>query len=294
MSGQASQDSFCWFNGELIPSNEAKISIFDHGLLYGDGVFEGLRFYNRKPFRLDENLKRLRQSLLALEISIPFSDDELAKGVEACIEKSANDSAYLRLVVTRGEGNLGLNPQSCSKANVFIVSSELELVSEKAYHEGIRLLTSTIQRVVGSGLDSRIKSLNYLHSILARIEANTAKADEALLLNQYGNVAECCAENIFVVKDGVLFTPPCSDGALAGITRATIVELAKGLKLEYRERSLLPYDVYTADEVFICGSGARMIPVSMIDNKNISNCPGVIFLSLQKKFTELIAQECGS
>ncbi len=293
MLREALQHSFCWFNGKLIPINEAKISLFDHGLLYGDGVFEGLRFYNRQPFRLAMNLKRLHQSLVALELSIPFEDEELVEGVNACIAAAPQDSGYLRLVVTRGEGNLGLNPKSCPLPNVFIVSADLEIVDERKYREGIHIITSTIKRAVGTGLDSRIKTLNYLHSIMARIEANVAEADEALLLNQFGNVAECCAENIFIIKDGVLLTPPCTDGALAGITRQALIDIANEIKLENYEKTLTPYDVYTADEVFICGSGARMIPVGSLDNKKIAHCPGDVFLTIQKRYGELIAQECG-
>ena len=283
----------CWKNGELVSADQAVVSIYDHGFLYGDGCFEGLRFYHRHPFRLDRHLARLRRSLSALAITIPYSDDSLAEAVMACIASSGMGNGYLRVLVTRGEGDMGLNPRNCTTPNVFIIPASLSLVSETVRRQGVSLITSSIKRAVGTGLDARVKSLNYLHSILARAEANAAGVDEAILLNQSGHVAECSAENIFAVKAGTLLTPPVQDGALEGITRETILELAPQQGLEAREQSLTNYDLYTAEESFICGSGARLIPVKIIDGRQIARCPGSAYQRLSLAYQALIDEECG-
>ncbi len=283
----------CWKNGVLVDADQAVVSIYDHGLLYGDGCFEGLRFYHRQPFRLDRHLARLRRSLSALMITIPYSDDTLTEAVMSCITRSDMVDGYLRILVTRGEGDMGLNPLNCTTPEVFIIPASLSLVSETVCRQGASLITSSIKRAVGTGLDARVKSLNYLHSILARVEANTAGVDEAILLNQFGYVAECSAENIFVVKAGALLTPSAQDGALEGITRETILELASLQKLEAREQSLTSYDLYTAEECFICGSGARLIPVKIIDGRQIAQCLGPVYLALSRAYQALIDDECG-
>lgn len=282
----------CWKNGVLVSPDQAVVSIYDHGLLYGDGCFEGLRFYQGKPFRLRRHLARLRRSLRALAINIAYTDERLAEGVNACIANSGMREGYLRILVTRGEGDMGLNPRNCSQPNVFIIPASLSLVSDEIRRHGVCLITSSIKRAVGTGLDSRVKSLNYLHSILARAEANAAGADEAILLNQFGYVAECSAENIFIVNGSTLLTPPIEDGALAGITREAILELAPEQGLVCREKSLTSYDLYNADECFICGSGARLIPVRMIDGRLIEQCPGAAFRSLSAAYQRLIYDEC--
>lgn len=283
----------CWKNGELVSADQAVVSIYDHGLLYGDGCFEGLRFYHRYPFRLDRHLARLRCSLSALAIIVPYSDDALAEAVMACIARSGMADGYLRILVTRGEGDMGLNPLNCTAPNVFIIPASLSLVSDEVRNQGVSLITSSIRRAVGTGLDARVKSLNYLHSVLARAEANAAGVDEAILLNQFGHVAECSAENIFVVNAGSLLTPPVQDGALEGITRETILELSSQQGLEACEQSLTSYDLYTAEECFICGSGARLIPVKTIDGRQIAQCPGPVYQRLSVAHQALIDDECG-
>lgn len=281
-----------WKNGRMVGAADAVVSVFDHGLLYGDGCFEGLRFYGRRPFRLDRHLQRLRRSLRALAIDIPYSDDDLAQAVADCIEHSGQDQGYLRILVTRGEGDLGLNPANCRAPSVFILASALALVSDEARRQGITLITSSIKRMVGSGLDPRVKTLNYLHSILARAEANAAKADEAILLNQFGQVAECSAENLFIFDGTDLLTPPLQDGALGGITRETVMELAAAEGIPCREQSLTGYDLYNARECFLCGSGARLIPVRAIDGRTLATCPGDVYLRVSEAFQALIAKTC--
>lgn len=283
----------CWKNGALVGSDQAVVSVYDHGLLYGDGCFEGLRFYHRRPFRLARHLARLRRSLCALAIRIPYSDDELNEAVMACIASSGLDEGYLRILVTRGDGDMGLDPQNCSEPNVFVIPASLALVSEATRRQGVSLVTSSVRRTVGTGLDSRVKSLNYLHSILARVEATAAGADEGILLNQFGYVAECSAENIFIVRGNALLTPPVKDGALEGITREAIIELAPQVGLQAEEQSLTSYDLYNAEACFICGSGARLIPVRRIDGRNISYCPGPVYQRLSQAYQELINNECG-
>lgn len=283
-----------WKNGEWVSREHASVSIFDHGLLYGDGCFEGLRFYNKVPFRLDRYLERLRRSTTALAIELPFSTDELRMAVRECVRRSHLENGYIRLLVTRGEGDLGLNPETCSKPSVFIIPAELALVGDEVRRRGVSLITSSIKRAVGTGLDTRIKSLNYLHSVMARMEATAAGADEAILLNQHGFVAECSAENLFIVRGETLFTPPLSDGGLGGITRETIMELCAKLSLECKEQSLTTYDLYTADECFICGTGARLIPVRSIDGRSLRTVAGPLFTEIAEGFRSLIDEECSS
>lgn len=279
-----------WKNGQMVGAAEAVVSVFDHGLLYGDGCFEGLRFYGRRPFRLDRHLQRLRRSLRALAITIPYSDSDLSRAVAGCIEHSGQEQGYLRILVTRGEGDLGLNPANCRSPSVFILASALAIVSDERRREGVTLITSSIKRVVGSGLDPRVKTLNYLHSVLARAEANAANADEAILLNQFGHVAECSAENIFVFDGQYLLTPPLQDGALGGITRETVIELAAACNVPFREQSMTTYDLYNASECFLCGSGARLIPVRSVDGRAIAQCPGEIYQQVVAGYEGLIRE----
>lgn len=284
-------ERICWKNGELVKGSQAYVSIYDHGLLYGDGCFEGLRFYHKKPFRLHRHLKRLRLSLQVLDIEIPYTDGDLIDAVMACISRSGMKEGYLRILVTRGEGDMGLNPENFISPNVFIIPASLSLVSDNIRDRGARLITSSIKRATGTGLDTRVKSLNYLHSVLARAEANASGADEAILLNQFGYVAECSAENLFIAKDGVLLSPAVQDGALEGITREAILELAAQGNMEYRTQSLTSYDLYTADECFLSGSGARLFPVLSINGRP-PLCPGPAFRYLLQAYQTLIDSEC--
>ncbi len=283
-----------WKNGEWISAEDATVTVFDHGLLYGDGCFEGLRFYHGRPFRPARHVQRLQISARALGIELPWPADTLVQAIGDCAAAAGQPSGYIRVLVTRGEGDFGLNPANCRTPNVFIIPATLTMVSQQAREQGISLMTSAVCRMVGSGLDGRIKSLNYLHSVLARAEANAAGADEAVLLNQHGTIAECSAENLFIARDNVLLTPPLSDGALGGITRELIVELAGDLSIPAAEQSLTPFDLYTADECFITGSGAGLIPVHSVNGRPLEACPGSCFLRLSDAYAQQIERECGS
>ena len=282
----------CWKNGEMMTAQEATVSVFDHGFLYGDGVFEGIRFYHGRPFRLSEHLHRLADSARAIALDMPYTEAELADAASDCIAAFGNPSGYIRLIVTRGEGRLGINPKNCTKPTTVIIVDHLKMISDADRSRGVRLIIAATRKLAPDGLDPRIKSLNYLNHIMARIEANHTGADEALLLNARGNIAEGTADNVFIVKDDALLTPPVSDGVLAGITRAAIIELANEMNIEVREQSLGSYDVYTADSCFLTGTGAELIPVTEVDARSLPQCPGTIFQKLNNAFYALIEREC--
>jgi branched-chain amino acid aminotransferase len=283
--------AMCWLDGRLMPLGEAKISVVDHGVLYGDGVFEGIRFYARRAFRLDAHLDRLEASARALALGVPYSRAELAAAVQETIASVPFEAGYLRLVVTRGVGALGLDPRSCARPTVFVVADRLRLVDEETRRHGARVIIAATRRLPADGLDARIKSLNYLNAILARIEATHAGADEAILLNAAGRVAEGTADNVFVVRAGSLYTPPPSEGALEGVTRNLVLALAEGLGIPAREQPLTPYDLYTADECFLTGTGAELIPVADIDSRAMRVCPGPVFGRLLDAFQATIRAE---
>jgi branched-chain amino acid aminotransferase len=278
-------------NGKLVAPNEASVSVFDHGLLYGDGVFEGIRFYHGRPFRLARHDTRLRQSAAAIRLSIPYDAGQLARAIDEVIADFGRADGYLRLVVTRGEGKLGLDPFSCGRPNVFIIADDLQMAGGSVRRDGARVIVAATRRIAPDSLDPRIKSLNYLNHILARIEAIDAAADEAILLNASGHVAEGSADNVFIVRDGVLLTPPVSDGALEGITREAILALAPEIGVPARVQSLAPYDLHTADECFLTGTGAELIPVREIDRRALRACPGPIYAALQTAFRRLVERE---
>lgn len=281
----------CWLNGTLVPPEHAKVSVFDHGLLYGDGVFEGIRFYNRHPFRLDAHLQRLELSARAIHLDLPYDRQTLASGLRAAIAAYGATHGYIRLVVTRGEGKLGIDPASCGQPTVFALVDELALVPDAIRAQGARLMIAATRSLAADGLDPRVKSLNYLNRIMARLEASAASCDEAILLNDRGMVSEGTAENIFVVKDGHLSTPPPTDGALAGITRSAVIEIAAALDIPCQQQSLSPYDLYTADECFLTGTGAELIPVQKINGRPVGTQQRPIFAQLQTGFAALIAAE---
>ncbi|OAI23782.1 MULTISPECIES: branched-chain-amino-acid transaminase [Methylomonas] len=287
------KQSVTWLNGQLLPTEQATVPVNDHGLLYGDGVFEGIRFYKRRAFRLQRHFQRLQLSARAIALAIPLSTEELTAVIERLIEAFADDDGYIRLMVTRGAGPLGLNPNSCSQPNVIAIADQLTMIAIDERQAGARLIVSSVRRLPADGLDPRIKSLNYLNHILAKIEANHAGADEAILLNGQGRVAEGTADNIFIVRDGRLLTPPCSEGALEGITRELVLKLAQDNGIETREQPLGVYDLYAADECFLTGTGAELIPVASIDCRSLPNCPGPVFQRLQQAFGRTIDQECG-
>ncbi|MEJ2609403.1 MAG: branched-chain-amino-acid transaminase [Candidatus Thiodiazotropha sp.] len=278
----------CWINGALVPAEQATISVYDHGLLYGDGIFEGIRFYARKVFKLAEHLERLSMSAQAIALELPYDQQAIEHAVIKVMTAFQEEDGYLRLVVTRGDGPMGLDPRGCHQPNMIIIADRLSMVSAEVRNKGARLMIASTRRLPVDGLDPRIKSLNYLNQILARIEANQAGADEAILLNQMGRVAEGTADNIFVVTKGELLTPPVTEGALEGITRNLIIELACQADIPVRETPLAPYDLYTANECFLTGTGAELIPVAEIDGRRITSCPGPVFEELEKRYQTTI------
>ncbi len=277
-------DAICWLNGRILPAAEATLSVFDHGLLYGDGVFEGIRFYARRPFRLKAHLERLYLSARAIALTVPYEMAALTAAVAATVAAAPEEDGYLRLVVTRGVGPLGIDPRGCREPALFILADRLRMVPEAARAQGARVIIAATRRLPPDGLDPRIKSLNYLNHILARMEANHAGADEAILLNGAGRVAEGTADNVFIVKGGRLLTPPPVEGALAGITREVVLELAVEAGIPAAEMPLAPYDLYTADECFLTGTGAELIPVAEVDGRRMARCPGPVFETLLARF----------
>jgi len=281
-----------YLDGRYVPSDEAKVSVFDHGLLYGDGVFEGIRVYNGRIFRLDQHLDRLFNSAKAIMLAIPLGREQL---IEACCETCRQNTlkdGYIRLVVTRGVGYLGLNPFRCKNPTVFIIADRIELYPEEAYRKGLKLITASTQRTNPAAVSPSIKSLNYLNNILAKIEAVNAGVVEAIMLNAQGHVAECTGDNIFIVRGGKLETPPVSAGALIGITRQVVIELAAKRKIAVSEPNLTRYDLATADEVFLTGTAAEIVPVSSIDGRIIgSGRPGLLTLKLTEDFRKLTRSE---
>jgi branched-chain amino acid aminotransferase len=258
-----------YLDGQFVDEPDAKISVFDHGLLYGDGVFEGIRFYNGHVFLLEDHLDRLYDSAKAILLTIPMERAALQEALlETCRRNELRDG-YIRLVVTRGKGDLGLNPNKCKTPTVFIIASTIELYPEKYYTEGLRVNTVPTQRVSPAALSPAIKSLNYLNNILAKIEGNLYGAQESIMLNSQGFVAECTADNLFVVKQEKVLTPHVSDGALGGITRRLMFDLARELGRDILEVNLTRYDLFVADELFCTGTGAEVVPISEVDGRVI-------------------------
>ncbi len=280
--------SVCWLNGKIVPNEAAVISVFDHGLLYGDGVFEGIRFYQQQVFLLNEHLDRLFDSAAALLLVIPFTRAELTRGIAEAITTFGKADGYLRLVVTRGPGKLGVDPRLCPTASVFIIADQLQVVSDKAKAQGLCTVIVSTRRIPNVSWDSRIKSLNYLNNVLAKLEAHNANADEAIMLNSAGNVAEGSVDNIFIVRNNRLLTPPTIDGALAGITRGLILQLAKENHIVADEQSLTPFDLYTADECFLTGTGMELVPVREVDGRILRQCPGPFYSQLQQAFKKYV------
>jgi branched-chain amino acid aminotransferase len=279
-----------YIDGEYYDRSEAKISVFDHGLLYGDGVFEGIRVYHGKVFRLREHIARLYASAKALALDIPLDVEAMASAVVDAVRENKTHNGYIRLIVTRGQGSLGLDPGSCERATVIVIVGDIQLYPREYYQKGIRLVTASTRRIPSECLDPRIKSLNYLNNIMAKTEAKRAGALEAVMLNTQGYVAECTADNIFIVKNGGLLTPDPSHGALNGITRATVRQLAEESGINSAEAGLTQYDLYTADECFITGTGAEVMPVIGIDERVIGEGkPGPVTLRLMEAYRKLVA-----
>lgn len=279
-------------DGKLVPRAEARISVFDHGLLYGDGIFEGIRIYNRRIFRLDAHLARLEASAHAIGLTLPVDRAALAETVIATVRANQQADGYIRLVVTRGEGPLGLDPTTCARPCVIVIVAALAVYPAEHYASGIRVVTAATRQVPAASVDPRIKSLNYLKNVLARLEAHEAGAAEALMLNPEGFVAECTADNVFAVSGRRILTPPATDGALDGITGAVIRELALAAGLAWEERRLARYDLFVADECFLTGTGAEVIPMVSLDGRRVgTGVPGPITRSLSAAFCELAAHE---
>ena len=277
-----------YINGKLVDRDKAVISVFDHGLLYGDGVFEGIRTYDGLIFRMKEHIDRLFRSAAAIELKIPLAKAALIEAVIETLRANKLEDAYIRLVVTRGVGDLGLDPRKCSKATIFIITDKIALYPKEFYQKGLEIITASVRRNFPQALDARIKSLNYLNNILAKIDAIKAGTEEAIMLTYDGYVAECTGDNIFMVKGGKLFTPPVDIGALEGITRDAVIGIAKRLSIPFAEKMLRPEDLYAADEVFLTGTAAEIIPVTKIDKRQIGNGkPGAVTNGLKKEFEKL-------
>lgn len=277
-----------FIDGKYYNERDAKVSVFDHGLLYGDGVFEGIRSYNGRVFKLKEHVDRLFDSAHSILLEIPMSRAEVCRAVVETVRANKLKDSYIRLLVTRGVGTLGLNPRSCKKPSVIVIAGKIQIYPAEMYAHGMEIVTVPTVRNLHSAVNPAIKSLNYLNNILAKIEANNAGVEEAVMLNAEGFVAECTADNLFIVKNGKLFTPPLSAGALYGITRATVIELAEQAGIEVSEPNLTRYDLFNADECFVTGTGAEIMPVVKIDGRAIgSGKPGPLTKKLVEEYHAL-------
>jgi branched-chain amino acid aminotransferase len=278
-----------FMNDRLVPEDEARVSVFDHGLLYGDGVFEGLRSYSGTVFRLGAHLDRLWASARAICLEIPLSKAAVAKAVNDTLAANKLSDGYVRLVVTRGAGSLGLDPNRTKNPQVIVIADTISLYPREFYEQGLKIVTAATQRVQSAALSPRIKSLNYLNNIMAKLEGLRAGCVEALMLNHKGEVAECTGDNVFVVRSGVLLTPPPDAGILEGITRNAVMELARAAGIDCREATLTRHDLYTADECFLTGTAAEVIPVVDIDGRTIgSGTPGPVTQRLTTAFHALV------
>ncbi len=283
------KESKIYVDGKFFAEADAKVSVFDHGLLYGDGIFEGIRFYNGRVFRLEEHLQRLWDSARSICLEIPMTMTEMTEALLETIRQNDLRDGYIRLVVTRGVGNLGLNPAQCKKPSVIIIVAQIALYPESVYKSGLTVVTVATRRTNPASLNPAVKSLNYLNNVMARIEANLANADEALMLNDQGNVAECTADNVFVIKNGQIFSPPISAGALRGITRSVAFEIAAELGIKITETNITRHDVFIADECFLTGTAAEVIPVIKADGRPIGNGrPGPISTRMIARFREIV------
>lgn len=278
-----------YIDGEYYPKSQAKISVYDHGFLYGDGVFEGIRAYNGVVFKLKEHVDRLYRSAHAVMLQIPMTKEQMVNIVLETLRKNGLKDAYIRLIVTRGVGDLGLDPRKCQKPTIIVITDTITLHKGEAKEKGVTAMLSWVKRDPVDATTHEIKSLNYLNSILAKIEANINGVDEAICLDKNGYVCEGVAENIFIVKNGRIYTPPSYTGALPGITAAAVTELAKQLGYEVIEKNLTPYELFTADEVFFTGTAAEVVPVREINKRQIGNGkPGPITRRLMEEFSKLV------
>lgn len=281
-----------FLGGDFVKKEDAVVSVFDHGFLYGDGVFEGIRVYSGNVFRLDAHLKRLFESAQSIMLKIPYSKEEMTQLIIDSVRKNELQSAYIRVVVSRGKGNLGLDPSSCSKPNVIIIAEELSMYPKEFYENGINIASVASRRNRPDVLSPQIKSLNYLNNILVKLEANQAGVQEALMLNDQGYVTEGSADNVFIVKNGVIYTPPVYLGALEGITRNAILDIARAKEIEVKETPFGRHDVYVADEVFLTGTAVEVIAVINVDGRKISDGkPGKITNELLEEFRKIVTTD---
>ena len=277
-----------YLDGTVVPESQAKISVFDHGLLYGDGVFEGIRFYNGRVFRLEQHIRRLYDCARAILLKIPLTPEEMIAATCATCAANGLRDGYIRLVVTRGVGPMGLSPFKCPVPSVIIIADKIALYSEESYRTGLTMATVATRRPSHDILSPQVKSLNYLNNIMAKVEAIQAGAEEGLMLNDVGLVAECTGDNIFIVRDGVISTPPLSSGALDGITRGAAFDIAKELGITIREREFSRHDVFIADECFLTGTAAEVIAAVKLDGREIGDGkPGPVTQRVIARFREL-------
>jgi branched-chain amino acid aminotransferase len=280
-----------YINGKFFDKADAKVSVYDHGLLYGDGVFEGLRIYNGKVFRLKEHIDRLYESARHIWLEVPMSRDALTEAVVSTVQANNKKDGYIRLVITRGAGSLGLDPRKTTDPQVIIIVDDITMYPPELYENGMEIVTAATIRNHPNALNPRIKSLNYLNNILAKIEAIRAGCHEAIMLNVNGEIAECTGDNIFVVKRGVVRTPPPHAGILEGVTRNTVIELTKAANIPMQEATLTRHDVYTADECFLTGTAAEVIPIVKCDGRIIgTGKPGPITRQLRERFFQMARQ----
>ncbi len=275
-------------NGVFVPEEEAKVSVFDHGFLYGDGIFEGIRAYHGRVFKLDEHLKRLYESAKSIKLTIGVTKDQMQEIILETLRRNGLKDAYIRLVVSRGKGDLGLDPNKCPQAAIYCIADQIKLFEQSTYERGMAVKTVAIRRNNPDSLSPRIKSLNYLNNILAKIEANQSGALEGILLNQEGYVTEGTGDNIFIYRNGVLMTPPRSVGILEGVTRNSALEIASEMGIKVSEELFTRHDLYTAEECFLTGTAAELIPVIDVDGREIGDgVPGPIFKRLLAEFRAL-------
>jgi branched-chain amino acid aminotransferase len=276
-----------WLDGKLVDREDAKITVFDHGLLYGDGVFEGIRVYKGRIFELDAHIKRLYESAKAIRLVISINQSELTGAVKETVEANSVSDGYIRLVVTRGVGTLGLNPFVCKNSCIFIIADSIQLYPQELYEKGMRIISATTVRNHPLAIPPQAKSLNYLNNILAKIEALDNDVPEAIMYNHQGYVAEASGDNVLIVKDGVIYTPPAEAGALPGITQRVVIRLAKKENIQVIEKNLTRFDLYVCDEFFLTGTAAEVIGIVNVDGRIIGDGkPGPITSLLRKKFFE--------
>ena len=282
------KEQLIYLDGQIVPESQAKVSVFDHGLLYGYGVFEGIRFYNGRVFRLEEHTRRLYDSAKSILLQIPMTPEEMIQATVETVRANGLRDGYIRTVVTRGTGPMGLSPYKCPKATVFIIAASIQLYPESAYTNGLTMASVATRRPRHDILPPSVKSLNYLNNVMAKVEAIQAGAEEGLMLNDQGLVAECTGDNIFVVRDGAVTTPPLSAGALDGITRRVVFEICADLNIPIREHDMTRHDIFTSDECFLTGTAAEVIAAVKLDQRIIGNGkPGAITQRIITRFREL-------